>query len=315
MEITTVGLPPKKPYTIAGQVCEVRDVSQTFRKPSGEENRVLRDVNFIVPNYHRDDLLAGQGQGQVWAILGRSGRGKTTLGRILTGLDKPTTGEVLLNDERSPVRSGEVGFVFQDSKVFEDLTVRQNLEYAAYQGLHREHAEHLSAKNLLRRFLAWNLRRGEIRDRAMQYVEDFDLAGVLDQKPDQLSGGQRQRLATLMQVLCSSKFIVLDEPFSGQDPPNKLRCCEIIKRVALMDEQETLFVITHDVACAVYCADTLLPVGWEKDESGKFKPGATTFKPYELAELGLAWQDPSILHTREFMELVNEIEYVWYPNM
>lgn len=312
MELIGQNLAPK-PFTTIGQVCEVINVSQQFSDAkTGGTKLVLRDINFLVPNLHRD----GVKQGQVWSILGLSGRGKTTIGRILAALNKPTTGQVLLNNARTPVRPGEVGFVFQNYLVFPNMTVHENLEYAAYQGMYREHAEHLSVKNLAQRFIAWNLKRGEIRDRAQQYVKEFNLDGELNQYPHQLSGGQRQRLAILMQVLCSSQFIVLDEPFSGQDPLNKLAGCDLIRKVALLDEQETIFIITHDVECAVYVSDTLLPLGLERDaETGKFKPGATTYKPYSLAEYGLAWQDQAVLRSPQFMELVQTIKYEWYPNM
>lgn len=315
MTVTVTSSLAPKPFTLDGQVCEVRNVSQIFRdQQTGEPRLILRDVNFAVPNIRRES--AGVTQGQVWSILGLSGRGKTTLGRILAALDKPTTGEVLLNDTKVPVRPGEVGFVFQDFIAFDDLTVRGNLMYAAYQGLHREHAEDRSLGSSLRRLRSWYFRRGEISERALQYVGEFSLEKELSQYPHQLSGGQRQRLAILMQVLCSSRFIVLDEPFSGQDPLNRLAGCELVKKVALLDEEQTLFVITHDVDCAVYVSDTLLPLGYEKDpDTGKFKPGATTYQPYSLAERGLAWQDPSLLRDPRFMGLVQEIKYDWYPNM
>lgn len=307
----TIDLAPL-PFSINGQVCEVRGVSKKFPTSDGKEKLVLRDVNFIIPNIHRDGLE----QGQVWSFLGLSGRGKTTLAQIIAGILKPTTGQVLVNNEKRPVRPGEVGFVFQKYIVFENMTVQENLMYAAYQGKYRQHAEHLSLQNLVERFIAWNFRKGEIRERAEQYVGPFNLTNELDQYPHQLSGGQQQRLAVLMQVLCSSQFIVLDEPFSGQDPQNKLAGCETIKMVAQMGEQQTLIIITHDVDCAVYVSDTLLPLGYEKDpETGKFKPGATVYKPYSLAESGLAWRDPSILRMPAFSKLVNEIKYDWYPNM
>ncbi len=297
----------KKEYIADETILSVINVSKEF-----DGKVILRDVNFEVKNIKRPDIT----QGQIWSILGKSGAGKTTMAKIIAGLLQPTTGEILINDEKRPIKKGEVGFVFQDYISFDHLTVLNNLLLAAYQGIFREHAEKGGIKNLARRFNAWFFNKKILKEKVDQYLEIFKLKEHLDKYPCQLSGGQKQRLAILMQALCSSQFIVLDEPFSGQDPEMKQKACETIIKVGQINELETLLIITHDIECAVWVSDTLLPLGVEKDPETKIdKPGSTVFKPFDLAERGLAWQDASVCRTKEFVELVQEIKYHWFPNM
>lgn len=298
----------KHPYAIGEPVLQVKNLSKRFG-----DNQVLRDINFEIRDVIR--RIEGIEQGQVWSILGRSGRGKTTMARIIAGLRQPTTGDILINSDARPVKRGEVGFVFQDYRVFNHLTVLGNLLFAAYQGMTREHADEKILVNLRRRFNLWHFGQKSLRDKVDQYLDLFGLEGNLGQYPCELSGGQKQRLAIFRQVLCSSQFIVLDEPFSGQDPVMKQNACEMIIKVSRMGELKTLIIITHDVRSAVWVSDTLLPLGLERDETGKLKPGSTVFKPCDLAAKGLAWQDASICRTPEFNELVQEIEFEWFPNM
>jgi ABC-type nitrate/sulfonate/bicarbonate transport system ATPase subunit len=214
------------------------------------------------------------------------------------------------------MKEGEVGFVFQNYIVFEHLTVEENLLLSAYQGMFREHAGEGHFKNMWDRLKTWLLNKKVLREKVDQYLDHFQLREHLGKNPCQLSGGQRQRLAILSQVLCSSRVFILDEPFSGQDPIMKQECCETLIKVGQLDEFETLLIITHDIECAIWVSDTLLPLGREKDTaSKKFTPGSTVFKPFNLADRGLAWQDASICRTSEFADLVSEIKYEWFPNM
>lgn len=287
------------PESTQEPILQVHNVNQSFG-----DRVVLRDINFSISRLHRPETK----QGRVLSLLGKSGRGKTTLARIIAGLRKPTSGEVLVNKEQKPVKAGEVGFVFQDYILFEHLTVLGNLLLAAYQG-------EFNGNPLKDRLEAWLTEQKILRDKIEPYLDDFDLRQQLPQYPCTLSGGQRQRLAVLSQVLCSSHYIVLDEPFSGQDPVMKQRACEMLAKVARLDDFETLIIITHDIECAVLVSDTLLLIGTEKDGEGKPKPGSTIFKPCDLMEMGLAWHDASVCRTKEFTGLVDAIRYDWFPAM
>jgi ABC-type nitrate/sulfonate/bicarbonate transport system ATPase subunit len=296
-------------YEIGPPILRVENVSHAYG-----EKLVLRDVNFEIPNIMR--RKDGIEQGQVWSFLGLSGAGKTTLANIIAGLIQPTAGQVLIQPENRSVRPGEVGFVFQNYIAFPHLTVHQNLLVAAYQGLWREHANIRNLKDLPQRLYSWIFAKKVFKEQVEQYLDMVQLREHLDKYPYELSGGQKQRMAVLMQVLCSSRYIVLDEPFSGQDPVRKQKTCEMLIKVSQLNELQTLFVITHDIDPALWVSDTLLVIGREKDpDTQEWKPGNTVFRPVSLAERGLAWQDFSICTSRAFTELSHEIKYEWFPKM
>lgn len=306
-----------KPYRLGPPILTVDKVNKHYGPKV-----ILRDVNFQVSEITRPEIAA---QGDVVSILGRSGMGKTTLAQIIAGLQKPTSGNVLVNNENRELQKGEVGFVFQDYLAFDHLTVEGNLLLAASQGIFRQHAHQPTSKNFGARFYTRFFDKKILQDKVDATLDLFrdkdddknkNLFGIrdnFDQYPCQLSGGQRQRLAILMQVLCSSRYIVFDEPYSGQDPVMKQKACEMIIKVSQMGGFSTLFVITHDIPCAIWASDTLLFMGKERDpETNQFKPGATVFKPFSLAEHNLAWQDAEICRTREFNDLAQTIQYEWF---
>lgn len=307
-ETSLVSTMQKLPYTVGETILEVEGVNKSFG-----DKVVLRDVNFTIPDIIRPNMT----QGQVFAILGKSGRGKTTLARIIGGLLPPTSGKILMGKERTAVRPGEVGFVFQNHITLEHLSVHSYLMVSAYLGIYREESDGpFRPTQVAKRLLAWILERKELRERVDHFLDMFDLRQHVDKYPCELSGGQHQRLAILSQVLCSSKFIIFDEPFSGQDPEMKRKACEALIKTAQLDEFQTLGIITHDISCAVWVADKLLFMGKETDpDTHEVRPGSTVYKPYDLAEQGLAWQGAEILRTKEFRDLVDEIEYSWFPNM
>jgi ABC-type nitrate/sulfonate/bicarbonate transport system ATPase subunit len=106
--------------------------------------------------------------------------------------------------------------------------------------------------------------------------------------------------------LCSEHFLVMDEPFTGLDPIMKETTCELINKVATLDERNTIFVVAHDIAALVQIADCLWLFGRDRDEQGNIIPGATIKKQYNLIDRGLAWRH-DIVATREFADFVTEV--------
>lgn len=237
------------------------------------------------------------GHGQVVAILGPSGIGKTSLFKILSGLRKPTSGAIMLymdeKHKKIPVRSGLVGVVAQDYPLLWHRSVLGNLMVAA------------RLKN--------GLTRKQVKEKAMEYLEKFELAHLADCNPRALSGGQRQRVAIIQQILCSDHFILMDEPFSGLDPIAKNKVSEFIKFVADMDELNTMIVVTHDIYEAVRVADTIWLLGLDHDSTGKAIPGAYIKKEYDLIARDLAWHKDVHL-TPAFASLVKEL-HVIFPSL
>jgi polar amino acid transport system ATP-binding protein/sulfate transport system ATP-binding protein len=259
-----------------GTILKAENVSVTLGGTT-----ILRDVNLEI----RDVVRPGAVAGQVVGLLGPSGIGKTTLFRVLAGLDAPDTGRVVLGEEGRPVERGMVGVVAQHYPLFAHRTVLGNLMVAGRPaGLSREQAR-AKAVDFLRRF--------GMEDKGRHY-------------PPQLSGGQRQRVAIAQQFMCSEHLLLLDEPFSGLDPMAIDRVAELLSEVACMHELNTIIVVTHDIAAALEVADTIWLMGRDRDKEGKIIPGARIQESYNLIERGLAWRD-GIATTPEFMLAMREI--------
>jgi len=270
--------------------CEYRDI---ILKATGVclslgKNVILRDLNLEIRDLYRPDCVTGQ----VVGLLGPSGIGKTRLFRILSGMDLPDKGSVVIGQKCEPVRRGMVGVVAQNYPLFEHRTVVGNLELAARSaGMNRQDA---AAK-------------------AFQFLQRFGLEERASLYPCQLSGGQRQRVAIAQQFLCSEHFVLMDEPFSGLDLIAVDKVSKMIREVANSDEMNTVIVVTHDIAAAAAVADTIWLLGRDRDEKSCVIPGAKVKAAYNLVERGLAWRE-GVTESPEFMELVREIRTM-FPSL
>jgi ABC-type nitrate/sulfonate/bicarbonate transport system ATPase subunit len=244
--------------------------------------QILRDISLNIDDLVRPDLA----QGQVVALLGPSGIGKTQLFRCLAGLQPPTSGQILLNETRTPVTAGEVGVVFQNYPLMKSRTVWSNLKLATRSS-------------------------GKKDEENISFLQRFDLMDKKDLYPAQLSGGQRQRIAIIQQMLCSTHFFLMDEPFSGLDIKMKNEVARLITEVATAHTLNTIIMTTHDIEQALRISDAIWILGFEKDTNGIRIPGSTVIKKYDLAAMGLAWdqnidQNPLFLQTlREMRDLFN----------
>ena len=242
------------------------------------ENLILRDVNLEIRDIHRPGFT----QGQIVGLLGPSGVGKTTLFRLLAGLDVPDKGTILVEAEQKPVQRGMVGVVAQSYPLFAHRTVLGNL------------------------LIAGNDSRAQNRQKAATLLKRFGLEEHGAKYPSQLSGGQRQRVAIAQQFMCSEHFLLMDEPFSGLDLLAQEAVSGFIREMAASDELKTFILVTHDVSAAIQVCDTLWLLGRDRDSSGEPIPGARVQASYNLIERGLAWHD-SITSTPEFLQLRQEI--------
>ncbi len=264
------------PYELKDVVLDVSDVSLAI-----DGVPILKDVHFQV----RDVVRPNMTQGQVIALLGPSGVGKTTLFRILAGLNPPDRGHVLIGPQQKPVQAGMVGVVFQYYRLFEHRTVMGNLLIAA--GLSGCKGETKQSK-------------------AREMLERFGLSEFARRYPVQLSGGQRQRVAIAQQFLCSQHLLLMDEPFSGLDPIAVDNVCHLIAEVSNLDELNTTFIVTHNIEAGLQVADTVLLLGRDRDPSGRVIPGAHVQRTYDLMKLGLSWKE-GVDREPEFLELAREV--------
>jgi putative ABC transport system ATP-binding protein len=201
----------------------IRSVSKTFRSPSGELLRVLQDVSLEIP------------AGASVAIQGPSGSGKSTLLGLVAGLDQPTSGEVVVNEQSisslselalSRFRAKNLGFVFQAYHLLPHFSALQNIVIAAeIAGLPSAEAKALEA-----------LTRVGLQDRA-------------EHLPAQLSGGECQRVALARAIVARPPILLCDEPTGSLDPVNADRVFELLLELQ-QDLGATLVLVTHDVQLA-----------------------------------------------------------------
>jgi ABC-type nitrate/sulfonate/bicarbonate transport system ATPase subunit len=255
-------------------ILKVENVSLDYDKP------ILRDVNFQVHNITRPNIH----QGQVISLVGRSGIGKTQLFKILSGLLQPKTGKVLIEADLHPVKAGEVGIVPQNYILFNHRTIYNNLKIGINGSL-------------------TTYSKKEKDDIIHSYAERFGLGEHLKKYPMQLSGGQRQRVSIIQQILTGNKFILLDEPFSGLDPVVKDKVLELLVSVSVLNELNTMVIVSHDIENSLAISDTAFILANQADQ-----PGATITETIDLIELGFAW-DPDIKNKNAFRELVSQMKH------
>jgi ABC-type nitrate/sulfonate/bicarbonate transport system ATPase subunit len=254
-------------------ILSVKNVSLDY----GDGKMILRDVNFDVHNITRPEMT----QGQVIAICGKSGSGKSSLFKILSGFSKPTEGRVSIDLDQHDVVVGEVGMVPQDYPLFNHRTIYENLALALKQKDSKNQGPTIK-----------------------EYSEYFGLSDHLEKYPSELSGGQRQRVSILQQVLAGNRFILMDEPFSGLDVIMKDKVIELILKVSNLNEYNTLIIVSHDIESSCAISDTVYVLSPTGEMSG-----STISKTYDLLAEGLAYS-PGIKENQRFQEIIKEIKSI-----
>lgn len=180
--------------------------------------------------------------GEFLSILGPSGCGKTTTLRILIGLLSPDAGEILLDGRditSAPPDQRNMGIVFQNYALFENMTVRQNVEYAL-------------------KFKPGS--KGERRELAEKALRQLGLGDHLDKRIGQLSGGQQQRVSIARTLVTNPDVILFDEPMSALDVETRLAMRAELKRIQ-EEYGTTMIYITHDQEEAFALSDRVMVMG------------------------------------------------------
>lgn len=187
-------------------------------------------------------VSADFGQGQLYAIIGASGSGKTTFLSLLAGLDVPTSGSITWNGtstaelDRDDYRLEHVSVIYQNFNLFSHLTVLENAAYPLYaRKMPKKEGDALAKEKLL----AVGLREEQ-----------------LGRFANMLSGGEQQRVAIARSLAAGSEIILADEPTGNLDSANSRNIIEILRRLA-KEENRCVIVVTHDSAVAE-AADVVL---------------------------------------------------------
>jgi len=210
----------------------VRNVSRTFPAANGEVVHALQGINLDIQDaYSRE----GKDIGELRVLLGPSGCGKSTLLRMIAGLDRPDTGEVLVNDELVRAPGKDRGMVFQKYTSFPWLTVAGNIAY----GLKINGVPEKQCKEIV-----------------AQLVKEVGLSGFENSYPDTLSGGMQQRVAIARTLALRPSVVLMDEPFGALDAQTRSEMQQLLLKI--WDETaSTILFVTHDVEEAIYLADRI----------------------------------------------------------
>lgn len=204
---------------------ELKNISKKFK-----DKKILSNFNLKVE------------KNKILAIVGPSGGGKTTLLRMLAGLESIDSGEIIFNGENLPLNELEkrnlLGFVFQDFQLFPHMTVLENLVISPIQTM--------------------GIKKDEAEAKAIKLLEQLGLEKHYKSYPYSLSGGQKQRVALARAMMIEPKIIGYDEPTSALDPELRLE----VEKLILQNKKlgVTQIVVTHDLQFAENIADDILKV-------------------------------------------------------
>lgn len=210
-------------------VIHVDNVSKSFG-----DRQVLRNV----------DLKLYEGENLV--VLGRSGTGKSVLIKLISGLLKPDSGTINvlghvvneLNERELMKLRLRIGFSFQNSALYDSMTVRENLEFPLVRNKR-------------------NLTRAEINREVEDVLDGVGLLHAINQMPSELSGGQKKRIGIARTLILRPDIMLYDEPTAGLDPITCLDINTLINEVQVKYKTSSI-IITHDLACAKMVGDRMV---------------------------------------------------------
>lgn len=184
-------------------------------------------INSISKKFNKKQILNGVSlqvePGRIAVLLGGSGVGKSTIIRILAGLEQVDSGAILLGQE--PLQPKDVGMVFQDFNLFNHLTIEQNITLPLE--------------------IVHQMSKDQAQSVAHELLESYGLADKKDKHPHHLSGGQKQRVALARALAVHPKVLCLDEPTSALDPSLTLSVAKQIND--LREKNMCIIISTHDV--------------------------------------------------------------------
>ena len=214
---------------------------------------VLQNLTKIFPNRDKkkvnEDVVAVNSfnieipDGKLVGLLGPSGCGKSTTLYMISGLQKPSSGQIFFGDEdvtELPTEKRGVGLVFQNYALYPHMTVKQNILFPL---------QNLKGAD--------KLKKDDMLERAYEAARLVQIDELMDRKPSELSGGQQQRVAIARALVKMPRVLLLDEPLSNLDARLRLQTREEIKRIQMETGITTIFV-THDQEEAMSISDFIV---------------------------------------------------------
>ncbi|EAZ79594.1 ABC transporter ATP-binding protein [Algoriphagus machipongonensis] len=210
------------------------------------EEKVV-EIRGLMKSFGDLDVLKGVDldlfKGENLVVLGKSGSGKSVLIKIMVGLLKQDEGTMrVLGKEVSELKTKalndlrlKIGFSFQNSALYDSMTVRENMEFPLVRNVK-------------------NLTRGEITKKIEELLDSVGLPQSINQMPSELSGGQKKRIGVARTLILNPEIMLYDEPTAGLDP---ITCMDINNLINQVREQynTSSIVITHDLTCAKVTGD------------------------------------------------------------
>lgn len=206
---------------------DVKHVKKVYTtRFGGNSVTALKDVTFSVD------------EGEYVAVMGESGSGKTTLLNILAALDKPTEGEVILNEENiveipersmAAFRRSQLGFVFQDFNLLDTFSLKDNIFLP---------------------LVLSGMKYKEMNKRLQPIAEELGIADLLEKFPYEISGGQKQRVAIARAIITSARLILADEPTGALDSKSTDDLLDVFNRINR--QGHTIIMVTHSVQAAAH---------------------------------------------------------------
>ena len=213
---------------------ELRNLTKIFpsrNKKAGGEVVAVNDFTFTIPD------------GKLVGLLGPSGCGKSTTLYMISGLQKPSGGQIFFGEEDVTTLSPEnrgVGLVFQNYALYPHMTVKQNIMFPL---------QNLKGKD--------KMSKEAMLERAYQAAKLVQIEDLMDRKPSEMSGGQQQRVAIARALVKMPRVLLLDEPLSNLDARLRLQTREEIRRIQKETGITTVFV-THDQEEAMSISDMIV---------------------------------------------------------
>lgn len=218
-----------------------------------KEGKTVLKINNVYKKYEidnefvdiLDDIELDIKEGEFISIVGSSGCGKSTLLRLISGLERPTQGEILVEDEVVDRPKEQCGIAFQESRLFPWKNVKDNIAFGIKKKLSKEE-------------------RNKLVD---EHIKLVDLVGFEKAKPKQLSGGMQQRVSIARALVSDPKILLLDEPFGALDAFTRINMQNELLKIWDV-KKKTMVLVTHDIDEAIFLSDRIVILS---ERPGKIK--------------------------------------------